>query len=180
MKRRQFISLAPVALGLVWLGSVGDAKEIGNALAGLEKLRVYSVEKRGYFESERVIKSADEWRKILSAEQFHVLREQGTEPAYSGKYHDHKEHGVYRCAACELDLYDSATKYDSKSGWPSFYEAVAPENIATREDHGFFMVRNELICRRCESHLGHVFGDGPEPTGKRHCINSLSLTFVKL
>ncbi len=180
MKRRQLIRLAPVALGMIWLVSKGYAKDMGMAMPETKQIKVYSVEKAGYVMSDVVVRSEDEWRKLLTPAQYHILREQGTERAYTGKYHDHKEHGVYRCAACELDLYHSQSKYDSKSGWPSFYEPVAEENIWTREDKSFFMTRNELVCRRCDSHLGHVFGDGPEPTGKRHCINSLSLVFAKL
>ncbi len=180
MKRRQFIHLIPVAVGLTWIGSFSQAKQMEKVMSDMVKLKVYSVEKGGYIETEPVHKSEEEWRKLLTREQYHVLREQGTERAYTGKYHDHKEDGVYRCAACELDLYLSETKYDSQSGWPSFYAPVAPENIGTREDRSFFMTRNELICSRCESHLGHVFGDGPEPTGQRHCINSLALTFARL
>ena len=180
MKRRHFINLLPVAFGLVLIGTRGGAKELVKEMAESRQIRVYSVEKRAYIQTEVVIKSEQEWRQQLTPAQYHVLREKGTERAYTGIYHDHKEHGVYRCAACGLDLYLSEAKYDSKTGWPSFYEAVAPENVLIRADNSFFMTRNELACSRCQSHLGHIFGDGPKPTGKRHCINSLSLTFDKL
>ena len=180
MNRRKFINLMPVALGLVWTGSVSWAQEMKTDDAGVKQIRVYSVEKGAYIQTPLVIKSDEEWREQLTPAQYHVLREQGTERAYTGIYHDHKANGVYRCAACDLDLYLSETKYDSQTGWPSFYEAVAPENILIRADNSFFMTRNELACSRCESHLGHVFGDGPKPTGQRHCINSVSLTFAEL
>jgi peptide-methionine (R)-S-oxide reductase len=180
MNRRKFISLIPVAYGLVWAGSVSKSQAMKSNDAEIKQIRVYSVEKGGYVQTPLVIKSDEEWREQLTPAQYHVLREQGTERAYTGIYHDHKGHGVYRCAACDLDLYLSDSKYDSQTGWPSFYEAVAPENILIREDNSFFMTRNELACSRCESHLGHVFEDGPKPTGQRHCINSVSLTFTEL
>jgi len=179
MKRRHFMRLFPVVFGVTWLGMTGQAKAIERITAGTKTMKVYSVEKQGYIETEPIIKSEEEWRQILSPEAFKVLRKQGTERAFSGQYYETKEAGIYRCAACDLDLYLSSAKYDSHSGWPSFYEPVAPENIRIREDRSFFMTRNELVCSRCDSHLGHVFGDGPEPMGERHCINSVSLTFVK-
>lgn len=145
-----------------------------------EKIRVYSVEKEEYVSDEKVQKSEAEWREQLTAEEFEVLRKEGTEPAYSGKYHDHHEHGVYRCAGCGLDLFLSAAKYDSGTGWPSFYEPVADANIETKKDFKLFFPRTEVECARCGGHLGHVFKDGPEPTGLRYCINSAALEFSAL
>ncbi len=179
MKAIQVLGLIIAAAGLFWLAPSGQAKD-APAQTDTEQRKFYSVEKGDYFQSAPVVKPDAEWQQQLTPAQYKILREQGTEYAYSGEYWDHHEHGVYRCAACGLDLYHSDTKYDSGTGWPSFYQPVAAENIATRSDRSYFMVRNELICARCQSHLGHVFGDGPPPTGKRHCINSVSLTFVKL
>lgn len=183
MKSLQLLVLVTTVLGLFWLTTAGlagsDAKmdEMQNMTG---TIKVYSVEKGDYIHSERVVKSAAEWKNLLTDKQYHILREQGTERAFTGKYWDNKEHGVYRCAGCGLDLYHSDTKYKSGTGWPSYYQPVAEENVATRADKSFFMIRNELICSRCGGHLGHVFDDGPAPTGKRHCINSESLIFHKL
>lgn len=120
-------------------------------------------------------RSDEEWRALLSPEQFRVLREAGTERAWSGKYVDTHDDGTYHCAACGAELFDSTTKYESGSGWPSFYEPMVAEAVELVEDRTHGMVRTEVRCRRCGSHLGHVFPDGPAPTGERYCMNSLSL-----
>ena len=126
---------------------------------------------------ERLTLSENEWRKRLSPEQYHVLREAGTERAFSGRYNDNKADGVYRCAACQLDLFDSADKYDSGSGWPSFTQPIEPDRVADHADTSHGMRRVETRCARCDSHLGHVFPDGPPPTSQRYCMNSVSLDF---
>ncbi len=121
--------------------------------------------------------SESEWRRRLTPEQYHVRREAGTERAFSGKYNDNKADGIYHCAACELALFDSADKYDSGSGWPSFTRPIAAEVVTDHTDTSHGMTRTESRCARCDSHLGHVFPDGPPPTGLRYCINSVSLDF---
>jgi peptide-methionine (R)-S-oxide reductase len=121
--------------------------------------------------------SESEWRKRLTPEQFHVLRQAGTERAFSGRYNDNKADGIYRCAGCQLELFDSIDKYDSGSGWPSFTQPVAPEHVSEHADTSHGMRRIEARCARCDGHLGHVFPDGPPPTGLRYCMNSVSLEF---
>jgi peptide-methionine (R)-S-oxide reductase len=124
---------------------------------------------------EKVVKTEQEWRELLSDEEFYVCRQKGTERAFSGEYYDVKASGSYVCRCCGLNLFDSDTKYDSGSGWPSFYKPVAEEVVGVNRDVSHGMIREEVVCARCEAHLGHVFPDGPEPTGLRYCINSLSL-----
>lgn len=127
----------------------------------------------------QVSKSEEEWREELTPEQYEVLRRKGTEPPFTGKYVYNKDDGMYRCGACGAELFNSETKFDSGTGWPSFTEPADSQNIELRPDDSLFMRRTEVVCARCGGHLGHVFDDGPGPTGKRFCINSCALDFEK-
>jgi len=128
---------------------------------------------------EKVRKTDEEWRKQLTPEQYHVARQKGTEPAFTGKYWDNHEPGLYRCACCGAELFQSDTKFESGTGWPSFYAPVEPGNVRTEEDTSHGMRRVEALCAQCDANLGHVFPDGPKPSGLRYCMNSASLDFEK-
>lgn len=166
---RRFVLL----MALLWLAATPQQSQ------GAEQIKVYDVESGGLVMTEKVARTDAEWKARLTPEQFHVLREKGTEKQYAGTLWNNHEHGIYRCAGCGLDLFRSEEKYDSGTGWPSFYAPVAKENVRFAEDNSFFMRRTEVLCSRCDGHLGHVFSDGPAPSGQRYCMNAAALTFVK-
>lgn len=163
-------------LGTAGLGTAGDKGETNMD----DKISVWSVEEDALVQSATVDKSDAEWKTQLSPEAYRVIRREGTERAFSGDLWKVKTEGVYRCAACANDLFLSSTKFDSGTGWPSFYAPVHEANIGTRTDRKFFMARTEVHCARCGGHLGHVFDDGPKPTGLRYCMNGVALEFVEM
>jgi len=180
----RYMTLILAAAALVLSGQFGgvgaQAETTGMKEAkDMKDLRLYSAFAGEYTQVPAIDRTPDEWKAVLTEEQFYILRKEGTERPFTGKLLKENRQGVFKCAACGTDLFSSATKYKSGTGWPSYYEPVAPENVREVEDNSFFVKRVEIECARCGGHLGHVFTDGPKPTGLRYCINSASLTFAE-
>lgn len=169
------LTFSAIAAAAIMTNAPSHTEAVINTSATPKKATTATKAER--FDGVKLVRPNEEWKKLLSPEQFYILREKATEQPYTGKYEKNKRPGTYHCAACDLALFHSSAKFESGTGWPSFYKPIYNENIREEEDRSIDEVRTEVICARCGGHLGHVFDDGPEPTGLRYCINSAALKF---